>query len=96
MPHSHKVSFATTKDWRSLLHGVKREKPFSQLGYGGTTRIGHSRRLIAASPQGARRLNHGFDSDSDYESNNEWRHEVITDSGDKRKEKTPRELVIKS
>lgn len=34
MPHSHKVSFATTKDWRSLLHGVKREKPFSQLGYG--------------------------------------------------------------
>ncbi|KAJ5017231.1 Pre-mRNA-splicing factor SPP2 [Colletotrichum sp. SAR 10_99] len=55
-----------------------------------------SRRLIAASPQGARRLNHGFDSDSDYESNNEWRHEAITDSGGKRKEKTPRELVIKS
>ncbi|KAI8300090.1 putative G3BP-like protein [Colletotrichum sp. SAR11_59] len=55
-----------------------------------------SRRLIAASPHGARRLNHGFDSDSDYESNNEWRHEAVTESGGKRKEKTPRELFIKS
>ncbi|KAJ5008632.1 Pre-mRNA-splicing factor SPP2 [Colletotrichum sp. SAR 10_99] len=43
-------------------------------------------------------LNHGFDSDSDGERDHRGRHEAITEFGGERekKEKRPRELVIKS
>ncbi|KAI8152231.1 Pre-mRNA-splicing factor SPP2 [Colletotrichum sp. SAR 10_70] len=44
-------------------------------------------------------LNHGFDSDSDGERDHRGRHEAITEFGgerEKKKEKRPRELVIKS